>query len=63
MADGVEQGGEVGVWRRRRAGMVKRTMKKRVVESLDRREKVIGFFGLVIEGAIWDCFSRVGVGL
>lgn len=43
--------------------MVKRTMKKRVVESLDRRDKVIGFFGLVIRGAIWDCFSKVRVGL
>lgn len=59
MADGVEQGGEVGVWRRRRAGMVKSTMKKRRVERLDRREKV-GLFCLV---AIWDGFSKVRLGL
>lgn len=37
----------VGVWRRKRAGMVKRTMKKRMVHRLDWEEEM-NFLGLLL---------------
>ena len=37
----------VGVWRRKRAGMVKRTMKNRMVHRLDWEEEM-GFLSLLL---------------
>lgn len=48
----------VGVWRRKRAGMVKRTTKKRVVQRFDWEEEM-GFLGLIMLGAIF-CLELSG---